>query len=455
MLSPVFKVREYEVVDACPYAINFTWDKDGAPVTQTVFERHSPFPATKAITFMRAEPFTVTASYATSEDLPASAPSTLGTYTIGPFQIPEGQEKAKLKLHFHMNLNGLVTLTQATSITEVEEVVEVTPAPAPAAEPTTNGEAAAADGAAPMAEDGAGPAAMDVEPPTEGPPPPPAEAAPEVIKKKKVLKKDVSVAATAVGGYNQQQLNDYFEAEGRMQSSDKLQEDTNEAKNALEAYIYSLRGKLYEGLAPFVKEADREALSSKLSSMEDWLYEDGEDETKSTYISKLKELKTVGDPIEQRAADDAGRPQAINELRTLASQYQQVATSELPAHAHLSEEDRGTLLKESEAALSWLNEKISLQSQLHKYDEPLLTVADILKKRDVLDRVCQPIASKPAPPPPKPAAAAPPPAAEAAAAATAAEGEQAAAAGDGAEPMEAEGGEKAAAEAGEEAPMEQ
>jgi heat shock protein 4 len=98
--------------------------------------------------------------------------------------------------------------------------------------------------------------------------------------------------------------------------------------------------------------------------MEDWLYEDGEDETKSTYIAKLKELKTVGDPIEQRAADDAGRPEVINELRTLASQYQQVATSELPAHAHLSEEDRGTLLKESEAALAWLNEKISLQSQV-------------------------------------------------------------------------------------------
>jgi heat shock protein 4 len=95
---------------------------------------------------------------------------------------------------------------------------------------------------------------------------------------------------------------------------------------------------------------------------------------------------------------------------------------------------------------------------LQKYDEPLLTVADIRKKRDVLDRVCQPIASKPAPPPPKPAAtAAPPPAAEAEAAATPAEGEQAAAAGgdDGAEPMEADGMEKAAAEADGEMPMEQ
>lgn len=41
--------------------------------------------------------------------------------------------------------------------------------------------------------------------------------------------------------------------------------------------------------------------------------------------------------------------------------------------------------------------------QMHKYDDPVLTTADINKKRDVLDRVCQPIASKPAPPPPKPA----------------------------------------------------
>jgi heat shock protein 4 len=41
--------------------------------------------------------------------------------------------------------------------------------------------------------------------------------------------------------------------------------------------------------------------------MEDWLYEDGEDEKKSVYVAKLGDLKALGDPIEQRAADDAGR----------------------------------------------------------------------------------------------------------------------------------------------------
>ncbi len=93
-----------------------------------------------------------------------------------------------------------------------------------------------------------------------------------------------------------------------LQADDKLQEDTNEAKNALEAYIYSLRNKLYEGLSPYVREADREALSASLTSMEDWLYEDGEDEKKSVYVAKLAELRAKGDPIQQRAAEEQSRP---------------------------------------------------------------------------------------------------------------------------------------------------
>lgn len=80
--------------------------------------------------------------------------------------------------------------------------------------------------------------------------------------------------------------------------------------------------------------------------------------------------------------------------------------------------------------------------QLHKYDEPVLSTADIHKKRDVVERVCKPIASKPVP---KKEAPAPAPAAQPAAEAAP---EVAAAAADGeATPMEAE---EAAAE-----PMEQ
>lgn len=38
---------------------------------------------------------------------------------------------------------------------------------------------------------------------------------------------------------------------------------------------------------------EREQLTAKLQEVEDWLYEDGEDETKGVYIAKLEELKKV------------------------------------------------------------------------------------------------------------------------------------------------------------------
>ena len=40
-------------------------------------------------------------------------------------------------------------------------------------------------------------------------------------------------------------------------------------------------------------EADKEKILSILQSTEDWLYEDGENETKGVYINKLEELKKV------------------------------------------------------------------------------------------------------------------------------------------------------------------
>ncbi len=55
------QVREFDVVDAVPFAVDFTWDKDGKPTTQRLFERNSPFPAAKMLTFVRSQPFSIAA----------------------------------------------------------------------------------------------------------------------------------------------------------------------------------------------------------------------------------------------------------------------------------------------------------------------------------------------------------------------------------------------------------
>ena len=52
---------------------------------------------------------------------------------------------------------------------------------------------------------------------------------------------------------------------------------------------------LHDKYQEFVTDSQREELSAKLQEVEDWLYEDGEDETKGVYIAKLEELKKVSD----------------------------------------------------------------------------------------------------------------------------------------------------------------
>eukprot|EP00879_Flechtneria_rotunda_P002596 GHRR01002797.1.p1 GENE.GHRR01002797.1~~GHRR01002797.1.p1 ORF type:complete len:847 (+),score=384.28 GHRR01002797.1:127-2667(+) len=458
MISPLIKVREFDVQDAVPYGVALNYEnKDGEPKTDVMFAKDSPFPSKKAITLLKSEAFKVELVYQQDEAIPKVFSRTLGTYSV---QLPRTDDKRKVKLIIGMNLHGLASVESAM-LHEDEEYDEpvpvqkiVEPAAATVDTAAANGPAAAAaaDGEAPMEAEPSvesaaggdsaapedGPAPMEAEAaPAAQPAAQPAAAQPQVVmeKKKRIKKTPLTVAASQVAGRSQQQINELFEKEGQMQSADKLQEDTNEAKNTLEAYIYDLRNKLYEGLGPYVQETEREALSAQLSAMEDWLYDEGEDETKSTYVNKLEELRAKGDPIEARAADDAARPAAIEELQSIVNQYLQLADSSLPAHAHFEGSDRETLRREAGAALEWLNEKVALQAQLHKYDQPMLTTADIHKKRDVVERVCKPIASKPPPKKEQPAPAAQP----AGQAASAAEAQQGAAAGgDVAAPMEEE-----------------
>ena len=110
------------------------------------------------------------------------------------------------------------------------------------------------------------------------------------------------------------------EKEFEMALQDRVMEETKDKKNAVEAYVYDTRNKvriamvfllfkdefciitktnfslsfqLNDKYQEFVVDSERESFTAKLQEVEDWLYEDGEDETKGVYIAKLEELKKV------------------------------------------------------------------------------------------------------------------------------------------------------------------
>lgn len=64
-----------------------------------------------------------------------------------------------------------------------------------------------------------------------------------------------------------------------------------DAKNAVEEYVYDMRGKIYDRYEKYISDEDRDTFRTLLSNTEDWLYEEGDNQPKQVYVEKLEELK--------------------------------------------------------------------------------------------------------------------------------------------------------------------
>lgn len=372
MLSPLFRVREFEVQDSFPFPISVAWTSDdGSAKQMELFERNNLVPSTKLMTFFKNETFGIQASYCESELLSRDTDREVGAFEIGPFAKAKDGEKQKLKVKVRLNLNGLVCVESAQTVEEIEEQgppeVEMKEA------------AAAAEG---------GPAADGMETDAQK-----AESK-EEKKTKKVKKTDVPVKSF-VGGLPHDVLERYTNEEYDMALQDKVMEETKERKNAVEAYVYSMRSKVDDELREYVDDATRESFVSLLNATEDWLYEDGEDETKGVYVSKLAELQAIGEPIAGRAREQLERPEAIASLKSTAGKFLEMCADE--AHAHIDAADLEKVVKECNDTFSWLEEKMTMQAATPKTQPAVLTVADIEKKRSTVERFCKPILSRPKP----------------------------------------------------------
>ena len=138
--------------------------------------------------------------------------------------------------------------------------------------------------------------------------------------KKKVKKTSIPVVEVVYGALAPGDVQKAVEKEFEMALQDRVMEETKDKKNAVEAYVYDMRNKvriiflfflfkvkylivaqtnvllsfqLNDKYQEFVTASEKDDFTAKLQEVEDWLYEEGEDETKGVYIAKLDELKKV------------------------------------------------------------------------------------------------------------------------------------------------------------------
>ena len=128
----------------------------------------------------------------------------------------------------------------------------------------------------------------------------PEDAEPEFREVTKTVKKDALTIVAHTFALEGKPLNDLIEKENAMFAQDKLVAETEDRKNALEEYIYTLRGKLEEEYAPFASEAEKTKLTGMLAKAEEWLYDEGYDSIKAKYIAKYEELASLGNMIRGR-----------------------------------------------------------------------------------------------------------------------------------------------------------
>ncbi|KAH7889017.1 heat shock protein 70 family [Phlebopus sp. FC_14] len=360
--SPTFRVREFHTKDIAHYPIKVTWERSPADPDEdtelVVFPRGNAIPSTKVLTFYRKEPFEIQAEYAEPSGLPGGINPWIARFAAKSVTQDANGDLTCIKLKTRLNLHGIMSFESAY-IEEVEERDE---------------------------------AAMDVDGDAE-------KAAP---KKKRVTKKIDVPFVTFAASLDPSVLEKYKEQEAQMHAADKLVQDTEDRKNALEEYVYDTRGKLDDRYASFVQSSEKSKLLGMLQEAEDWLYsEEGEDAAKSAYVSKLDALKVVGDPIVARYREAEERPKAISQLRATLNDYLAQATSSDEKFAHIDEKDKQAVVEKCANTQKWLDDQIAKQAERAKNEDAVLKNADILKKREEIIYFAIPILTKPKPKPVK------------------------------------------------------
>ena len=195
------------------------------------------------------------------------------------------------------------------------------------------------------------------------------------------------------------------EAENEMISQDRQESDRLVAKNSLEEYVIEMRRKCGEELERFVESEAREAFVRKLDGVEDWLYEDGEDELKSVYVAKLIELETIGSPIVERHRQFELRPKAFENLEAVIQRANAFVNRR---HVegdkeveHITAEEFDKVATAASTVADWNRKTLEEQARKSLVETPVVSAFTIDAERQKLEKIVDGVMQKPKPKPKK------------------------------------------------------
>lgn len=191
-----------------------------------------------------------------------------------------------------------------------------------------------------------------------------------------------------------------------LEKADLERVERADAFNALEGFILGIRSKVRgldeeDGLYRVSTEEEREKLMQAFEEGEDWMYTD---EAKQTANLRKKhfELQKLYEPMETRAKELLGRPEAFKALGDGLNLALEKAEEVRALHVERNSTKVDAFDKFKafcESAKAWITKKQEAQDKKDPTEEPAVTVKDILEKGVELRKEVDKIAKLEIPPP--------------------------------------------------------
>lgn len=431
IISPLYSVREFKVVDYAPHDVTLSWkgvkataaeekdpkaketaSKDEALATANaddeykmqVFEAQTDKQdVAKFITcWMKEGPFTMTASTKDGVEL--------GKYEI---KFPPQEVSKKVKIEAKLTKNGIFKIGGATMI-ETEEYEEVTKEKREIVEaeeagsPEKDGEKSpekkeAAESSESSKETSKSPSGSDSEKKEEEKKEKKYEWVPVTKLKKRTKKTPLGVGEKDVPGLGEH-MQEMKDVESKLISDSRDAKENDDRRNQLETYTYDMKEKVIESSGQYheyMAAEERTTFDKALEDAREWLY-DEYDATTLQIVEKLEQLEAVGAPCMKRLHDREIVAQYITEnVDVLLRDVRNACSPVNEQFSHIAEEKKQAVLDTCTELESWIAEKRAADNVKPLYENPSFKIKELRKRSEEVRKNAEKVFREPKPAPPK------------------------------------------------------
>ncbi|CAF1157175.1 unnamed protein product [Rotaria sordida] len=399
ILSPTFIVKEFKIEDCQPYPITLSWHGGINEDNEIeVFSRWNVIPSTKILSFYKKEPLTISARYSYPNDIPFSE-SRIGQYKIDQIRSQPDGTPSKLKVKVRLNRHGIFDITQASIVDKNEELIEEPMDTKGGIEKTTVQNVLTINEPVSENKTSTGDSQRDKDGGDDDDDDDDNEPKKATTKSRKGI--DLPIISR-VSGPTKQELDRLIELEREMISNDKKEKERSDAKNAVEEYVYDMRGKLDGGeYEKYSDDKNRQKLLNDLRTTENWLYDQGMHQDKYAYVERLNALKNLGDPIRNRYNEAENRQyylqDFIKSLKQIEDTIQIWQTKSSDRYSHIDKNDIDKIYRILNEKRKWYDQTVNRFNTLRQQEDPAVLCAQIKQERDAFERECWSILNKPKP----------------------------------------------------------